>query len=295
MASLRQIRRRMKSIENIHEITKAMEMIAGFRLKRTESRFSRSKLYFSEWERLASNLAVSVSDRLDDPRHQNAGGQALFERRKIEKKALVVLTADKGLCGAYNAGLLKAASTWLGENAGFGAALVPIGKVGCDTFRKKSMPVLAAYPEKSRADFAMAAAVTGELKKLFLERRVDSVEILYASFRAGGAGQIRIVPFLSLARLFEEKPDRAAVEYIFEPDFRSVFSSVVSRFLQSQIYGILLESLTSEYSARMIAMKQASDNGEEVLDDLKILRNKTRQAVITRELSEIVSGASVLV
>lgn len=286
MASLRQIKRRMKSIENIHEITKAMEMIAAFRFKRAENRFSKSRHYMAEMEKLVTNLSAAVTD-IQDP---------LFEKRPVRKKTLVVMTGDKGLCGAYNTNILRAAALWLKDNAGKESSFVAIGKVGHEFLKKRVTPVVLAYPEKAPVDAAKAKMITAELKELFLSGKTDSIEVLYTNFRVGGSGQNKIVPVLPLGYLLEAKKTAAAApEYIAEPDFSSLFKTLVSKFVEGKLFLQLLESLTSEYSARMVAMKQATENGEEVLDDLKLLRNKTRQATITRELSEIVSGASILV
>ncbi len=277
----------MKSIENIHEITKAMEMIAAFRFKKAEGRFSRSRSYLLEMEKLIANLSRAAGENLTHP---------LFEKRKLKKKALVVMTGDKGLCGAYNTNLMRAAQVWLNQNKGYETFLVPVGKVGCDFFKKRHASLLSAYPEKASVDLKMAKALTEELKGFFLSGKADSVEILYTAYRPGSTGSNRVQPFLSLNYLMEQKKDdKGGVDYIYEPDFDTVFISLLTRYLEGKIYLCLLESLTSEYNARMVAMKQATENGEEVLDSLKLLRNKTRQATITRELSEIVSGASVLV
>jgi F-type H+-transporting ATPase subunit gamma len=275
----------MRSIENIHEITRAMEMIAAFRFKKAENRFSRSKTYFSETEKLVRNLAAS-RESLAHP---------LFEKRPVRKKTLVVFTGDKGLCGSYNANLLKAASAWLGDNRAFEPSLVPVGKVGLDSFKKRGVSILFSHPEKSAVTFESASAMAGDLQKTYFDRRTDSVELLYASYRLGTAGVVSLVPYLGLGYVLDRAKSPHSFEPIFEPDFEGVFSPLLSKFLQIRIYGVFLESLASEYSARMIAMKQATENGEEVLDSLRLLRNKTRQATITRELSEIVGGASVLV
>ena len=283
----------MKSIENIHEITKAMEMIAAFRFKRAEGRFANSKTYLKELETLVANLSGSAQN-LTDPCLPDR--QALFEKRTVRKKTLVVITGDKGLCGAYNTNLLKAAALWLRENRDFETSFIPVGKVGHESFRKKHYVVLSAYPEKAAADLELAKKITLELKNIFLSGKTDSIELLYTSYRAGGTGKNLLVPFLSLSTLMErDNQGKPTPEYIYEPDFQTVFLSLLSRYLEGKIYITLLESLTSEYSARMIAMKQATDNSDEILDNLRLLRNKTRQATITRELSEIVSGASVLV
>lgn len=285
MASLRQIRRRMKSIHNIHGITKAMEMIAAFRFKKAEGRFSRSRAYFQEMERLVANLAASAADRSD----------ALFEKRDVKKKALVVLTGDKGLCGAYNTNILRAAANWQKQNEKYETWLIPAGKIGAESLRKKHARIFASYPERSSVDFAFARRVMEELKAAFLSGKVDSVELLYAPYRAGGAGQPKIVPFLGLSYLIEAAGTGQPADYIYEPDYEGVFLPLLEAYLEGKAYLVFLESLTSEYAARMAAMKQATENSEEILDSLKLLRNKTRQATITRELSEIVSGASVLV
>ena len=287
MASLRQLKQRMKAIHNIHGITKAMGMIATFRFKRAENRFSRSRNYFLEMEKLVANLSAAAGEGLADP---------LFETRKTKTKALVVMTGDKGLCGAYNSGLIKAALAWLNENAAFSPVIIPVAKVGFEFFRKRKTATLLGYPEKAMVDLALGKKVTDELVQLYLSGRVDSIEILYASYRAGTPGRVTMMPFLSLSYLKEKAAaQKEAVDYIYEPDFMAVFKTLLSSYLEGKIYMTLLESLTSESSARMLAMKQATDNAEEVLDNLKLLRNKTRQATITRELSEIVAGASVLV
>ena len=206
------------------------------------------------------------------------------------------MTGDKGLCGAYNTNILRLANKWINDNKEFETFLIPVAKIGHEFFRKKHLPILRSYPEKSMVDLALAKKVTEELKGAFLAGEADSIEILYTVYRPGGAGQNKILPFLSLNYLTETaQKDKTSVEFIFEPDFNSVFISLLSRYLEGKMYAVLLESLTSEYSARMVAMKQATENAEEVLDNLRLLRNKTRQATITRELSEIVSGASVLV
>ena len=286
MASLRQIRRRMKSIENIHEITRAMEMIAAFRFKKAEGRFSRSRAYLSEMENILANLSGSA-ENLTHP---------LFEKRKVAKKTLIVMTGDKGLCGAYNANILRTANHWLKQNRDGEVSFVPVGKVGYETLKKRQLVLAAFYPEKASADLNLAKKITEDMKNIFLKKQTDSIELLYTSYRAGGTGQNKIVPFLPLNYLVENRKIKGSpVDYIYEPDFNSVFFSLLQKFLEGKMYLTLLESLTSEYSARMVAMKQATENGEEVLDDLRLLRNKTRQATITRELSEIVSGASILV
>ena len=261
-------------------------MIAAFRFKKAEGRFSKSKNYLSEMEKLVANLSGAAAN-LSDP---------LFEKRVVKKKALVVLTGDKGLCGAYNTNLVKAANLWLKDNQGFETFLIPAGKVGFEFFRKKHVPMLGDYPEKAMADLALAKKITAELIQHFLSGKADEISILYTQYKAGGAGSTRVHPFLSLQYLAASKNEvKNPVEYLYEPDFESVFSNLLGRYLEGKIYLVLLESLTSEYSARMMAMKQATENGEEVLDSLKLLKNKTRQATITRELSEIVSGASILV
>ncbi len=277
----------MKAIKNIHEITKAMEMIAAFRFKRAENRYSKSRPFLVELQKLVSNLAANAVE-LNHP---------LFEKRQTKKKALVLLSADKGLCGAYNANVIRSAAAWLKENAAFETMLIPVGKVGLEYFKKRPFRLFASYSDKAAtaAGLETARAVSAQLAEAFLKGEVDSVEILYMAYKLGTPGTLRVEKFLSLESLLAGRDPKApAVDYIYEPDLEGVFSEVLSRYLEGRMYLWILESLASEYSARMIAMKQATENGEEVLDNLTLLRNKTRQATITRELSEIVSGASVV-
>ena len=277
-------------------------MISTFRFKRAENRFSKIRAYLTELGGILANLSASV-ENLNHPRHQSFGGQALFEKREVKKKALIVMTGDKGLCGAYNTNLMKAALQWKRQNASFETSFVPVGKIGYESFRKKGHILALFYPEKALADFSLAKKITEELKELYLSKKADEVSLIYARFKAGGAGSSVIEPLLPLNHLVENQKEKRlpagqagqAVDYIYEPGFEEVFFDLLQRYLEGKIYLSVLESLTSEYSARMMAMKQASENGEEVLHDLKLLKNKTRQAVITRELSEIVGGASILV
>lgn len=285
MASLRQIRRRMKSVENIHEITAAMEMIAAFRCKKAEGRFSRSRAYLAELEKLVSKISSGTGEVKD----------ALFAKREIKNKALVVMTGDKGLCGAYNANILRAALGWQKEQTAQ-TAFIPVGKVGAEFLRKRKAQVLASYPDKSAADLAMAQKLMAQLKELYLSGQVDEIAVLYMSFRVGGTGRIQIAPLLPFSWLTEKKAEGGTPDdYLVEPDRETLYLALLKKYTEGKMLLLLLESLTSEFAARMVSMKQATENGEEVLDDLKLLKNKTRQATITRELSEIVAGASILV
>jgi F-type H+-transporting ATPase subunit gamma len=288
MASLRQIRSRMRSIHNIHAITKAMEMIAAFRFKRAENRFSKAKPYLVEMEKMIGNLSAAAGETIAHP---------LFEARKTKRKALLVVTGDKGLCGAYNTNLLRAAQNWQREQHGE-TAIIPVGKVGFEFFRRRQASFLAPRPEKGLIDVSFAKALTEEIKALFLTGQADEIALLYSSYRAGTMGTPKIVPFLGLRYLLEKPAGagktQSGADYIYEPDFQTVFITLLERYLEGKVYLTLLEALTSEFSARMVAMKQASDNGEDVLDQLRLLRNKTRQTTITRELSEIVAGANAI-
>ena len=286
----------MKSVQSINSITKAMQMISTFRFKRAENRFSKIRAYLLELEGILANLSRAAKD-LKHPLFSARGGPVFGgEKRAIRKKTLVVLTGDKGLCGAYNTNLLKTALVWKRQNAASETSFVPIGKVGAESLKKKGHVLSFYYADKAMVDFVLAKEITGKIKELFLSKGADEISLLYTRFKAGGAGQTVVEPLLPLNHLLEvPKNSGAVVEYIYEPGFEAVFSEVLEKYLDGKIYLAALESLTSETSARMMAMKQASDNGEEVLHDLKLLKNKTRQAVITRELSEIVGGASILV
>lgn len=285
MASLRQIRRRIKSVESIHEITNAMQMIAAFRFKRAEMGYTRSAPYIGEIEPMLLRL-IHPEKSVDWP---------LFEKRAVLKKALVIFAADRGLCGSYNVNIFRAVSEWEQNNSAVENFFYPIGKVGVQFIKKKRLNLLGSFLEKSSADAKTYFDIADELKKAFLDGRVDSIELLYTSYHRGSQGVIKRVPYLGLHYMLDQYQSTSVQkDILFERDYPDVVEALTKRYLVEKLRGVFLESLTSEHNARMIAMKQATDNGDEVLDYLTLLRNKTRQASITNELAEIVSGANSL-
>ena len=227
MASLRQIRRRMKSVQSINSITKAMQMISTFRFKRAETRFSKIRAYFQELGGILSNLS-SAAVNLEHP---------LFEKREVKKKTLIVMTGDKGLCGSYNTNLFKNALLWKKQNAAYEVSMIPVGKVGYESFKKKGHSLALFYPEKAAADFTLAKKMTEEVKNLYLSGKADEVSLIYTRFKAGGAGLTVVEPLLPLNHLVENKNDKTQpVDYIYEPGFEQVFFDLLQRYLDGKIY-----------------------------------------------------------
>lgn len=292
MASLRELRRRIKSAENIRGITKAMEIISAVRYKKINTRFRKATPFFAGLERL---LARIVSE-------ERAAGNPLFDRREKKKELLLVITGDRGLCGSFNSSILKELMKYLAANAGRKILLYPIGKTAVNFARRRGLETWKTWtdagyqftPDSSKEKLA-------EIVDGFLRQEFDEVNVLTVSLSRGGASKPLLEPFLNLSYLLKKSEEAEAgkvparrTDYIFEPDAESVLKSLIELFVKQKFFILLLKSVTAEYFARMTAMKQATENGKEVIKKLTLERNKVRQAMITRELSEIIGGADAL-
>jgi len=286
MSTLRALRRRIKSVQNTQQITKAMEMVAASKLRKAQSRALAARPYAAKITEMLGNLAGAASE-LDHP---------LFKVREVKTTALVVVTSDRGLCGAYNSNLLRAAEQRLraAGAAGRSQALVLVGKKGRDFFRRRKHRVLAAHtPVPAEASLEFARMLTQDLIARFLAGEVDRVEIMFTRFVSALTRRVVIDPFLPVGA--EASAARAAGGgAIFEPDAETIFAELLPRYATAKLFAALADSLASEYSARMIAMGSARKNAGELIDLLTLRRNRLRQAAITKELLDIVGGAEAL-
>jgi F-type H+-transporting ATPase subunit gamma len=283
MSSLRALRRRIRSVENTQQITKAMEMVAASKLRRAQSRALASRPYAAKLTRMLANLAGAATE-LDHP---------LFKVREVKTIALVVITADRGLCGAFNANLVRAAEARLRKAAPGSISLVLVGKKGRDYFKRRKYPVLAVRtPVPAEASLEFARELTQDLIARFLSGEVDRVEVMGTQFISALNRRVvteTLVPVGSVAG-----NAAAAGVAIFEPDAASIFGELLPRYAIARMFSAFADALASEHSARMIAMGSARKNAGELLDLLLLRRNRMRQSVITKELLEIVSGAEAL-
>jgi F-type H+-transporting ATPase subunit gamma len=294
MSTLRVLRRRIRSVEKTQQITKAMEMVAAAKLRRAQGRALAARPYATKITAMLGNLAEAASE-LDHP---------LFKERPARRTALVLVTSDRGLCGAYNSNLVRAAEQRLRKAEPGALTLVIVGKKARDYFRRRRYPVLATHtPLPAEASLEFARALTQDLIARFLSGELDRVEIMYTQFISTLRRHIRVETFLPVGAA---GPGTAGAEgtapaaaagsgaTIFEPDAESIFSELLPRYATAKLFAALADALASEHSARMIAMGAARKNAGELIDLLVLRRNRLRQAAITKELLDIVGGAEAL-
>ena len=297
MASLRDIRKHISSVKSIKQITYAMKMVAAARIKRAQGAILASRPFAADMDRLIEDLYLELGDE------ELAGGaSALFDERPAGGPlCLVLVTADKGLCGSFNSNLLKAATAWLKANRERKVYVFVVGRKGRDFVRRLKgldMEVLhelvGIFP---KAGYAHAQLLAEAVLKLYAEKPVESVTLIYNEFKSMVAQRIVNDQLLPLKKHILEKTHgerRAQGEFSFEPRKADLLAALLPRHIVAQLYRMLLESQAAELAARMSAMEAASKNASELIDDLTLKMNKTRQAMITTELNEIVSGAEAL-
>jgi F-type H+-transporting ATPase subunit gamma len=289
MSNLRLLRRRIRSVQNTQQITKAMEMVAAAKLRRAQGRALAARPYAAKITEVLGNLAGAASE-LDHP---------LFKAREPKTVALVVVTADRGLCGSYNANLVRTAEQRLRKNAAAthdlkSIQLVLVGKKGRDYFRRRRYPVLSVHtPVPAEASIEFARTLTQELIDRFVSGEVDRVELMFTRFISALQRRVVVETFLPVGATPAEGRV-AGGGTIFEPDAESIFAELLPRYATAKLFAALADALASEHSARMVAMGSARKNAGELLDLLVLRRNRLRQAVITKELLEIVGGAEAL-
>ena len=282
MASLRDIKRRIRSVRNTKQITKAMEMVSAAKLRRAQGRLEAARPYGHKLREMLENLAAAAAE-VQHP---------LFEVRPVAKRILVVVTGDKGLAGSYNAGVIRRAEAHLRSSEGSATRLVTVGRKGGDYFRRRGYPVLKHYQEVGdQVEFAKATRISGEIMRFYVDREADEILLLSTRFISAMSRAIHMEKFLPI-----EPPagKRESTGYIFEPNPEAIFASLVPRYVGNRMLMSLLEASASEHGARMIAMSSASKNANEMIDRLTLAHNRARQAAITKEIAEIVGGAEAL-
>jgi F-type H+-transporting ATPase subunit gamma len=296
--ALKDLRRRVRSVRNIRQITRAMEMVAAAKLRRAQATLSAGRPYASKLQELLARLAEG-SDLSSHP---------LFVPRKGHRKILVLFTADRGLAGSYNNAMIKAAEDLMKTEDGSEWSLVTIGRRGGDYFQKRRWPILERVQGLGgQANAAQAQRVAAFLVGLYREERVDSIWLFHQAFVSSVQSKPLLTRYLSLtpealglgkAATATPSPTSGAgaarLDYLLEPSADEVFDAIVSRCLASRIYITMAEAAATEHSSRMVAMNNATKNCEEMGDQLTLKLNKARQGAITKELLEIVAGAEAL-
>ena len=296
MANLLDIRRRIKSVKNTQQITKAMKMVSAAKLRRAQERAVASRPFATKMAEVLTDLASHAGEDFHHP---------LLDPRGNERYLLVLVTADKGLAGAFNANLIKAAQSFMREHAGQTVELLAVGRKGRDFFRRRPVEIVGEYiglTGKGRVEHAEALEVARDILRRFTEDEgLDKVFVIFNEFRSVISQRVVVEQILPVSRAEDEAPESADdarpqtfVDYIYEQPPAEIFSRLLPRLVETQVYRALLESVASEQGARMTAMDSASKNAGELIQSLTLNMNRIRQASITREIIEIVSGAAAL-
>lgn len=290
MPNLLDIRRRLKSVKNTQQITKAMKMVSAAKLKRAQDRVVTARPFANKMIEVLSELAGRTDENYHHP---------LLDERGDERYLVVLVTADKGLCGAFNTNLIKAATAFVREHSGKNIEILAVGRKGRDFFRRRGVlgGEYIGLTGKGRVDFAEAIAVARDVIKRFTEdETLDKAFVIYNEFKSVLQQRVVVEQLLPVSRAKNENEANAAqpvsVDYIYEQSPAEMFSQLLPRLIETQIFRALLESVASEQGARMTAMDSASKNASELIDSLTLNMNRVRQAAITNEIIEVVSGAA---
>jgi len=281
MATLLDIRRRIRSVKSTQQITRAMKMVAAARLRRAQERIFSARPYANQMLTLLSSLAARTEQR----------AHPLLAERPVEKVLLVLVTADRGLCGAFNANLIHAAQSFLEERPDQQVSVLAVGRKGRDYFRRRPVKIIAEHVNLfGRLQFSHAQAVAKQIIDLCTQETVDAVDFLYNEFKSILTQRVRVERYLPIKPM-EPVRDEALIDYLYEQPAQEIFSVLLPRYVEIEVYRALLESQAAELAARMTAMDAATNNAAEMIDSLTLYMNRVRQARITKEIIEVVSGA----
>lgn len=289
MPSLIDIRRRVRAVKSTQQITKAMKMVSASKLRRAQERVVGARPYAQQMLRVLN----SVASRVDPEAH------ALL-RESPQPSApplLIVISADRGLCGSFNSNVLKQASAFRAESVDRDVAMALVGRKARDFFIRRGVDVRYQVVNLfQHVKYAHAQEIAQAATEAFVEGRVSSVYLVYNEFKSVISQRVVVERLLPLARLTEENGgvQGPQVDYLYEPSPEEILTSIVPRHVEVQVYRALLESAAAEHAARMTAMDAATRNAQEMVDKLTLYMNKVRQASITREIIEVVSGAQAL-
>lgn len=289
MPSLLDMRRRIKSVKNTQQITKAMKMVAAAKLKRATDNVTSARPFAVKMGEVLGNLSSNIGSEFSSP---------LLNERGDEKYLIVLVSADKGLCGGFNANIMKAAQNFLKENAGKNAEMIPVGRKGRDFFRRREMAFVEEYlgmTGSGRVSHNDAIEIAQKITKTFVEdESIDKVFLVFTEFKSVISQEVKVEQLLPIPPINVESSDDAGAqaEYIYEQPAAEIFGKLLPKQIETQIYRAMLESVASEQGSRMTAMDSASKNAGELIDSLTLNMNRIRQAAITKEIIEVVSGAA---
>jgi F-type H+-transporting ATPase subunit gamma len=283
MPSTIDLRRRIRSVKNTQQITKAMKMVAAAKLRRAQERMMAARPYSAALREVLASLSTRVG---------TAEHPLLAVREQENKVLLLIVTADRGLAGAFNTNIIRAAQNAVTERGWQEVHLVPIGRKAVDFFKRRTLPIRRQATQIYQAlSIETAREISQELTNDFVSGEFDAVYVVYNEFKSVIAQRVTLERLLPLERI-EADATAPAIDYIFEPSPEAILSELLPKHIEFQLYRVLLESAAAEQGARMTAMESATKNASEMISHLTLTYNRIRQASITKEIIEIVSGAA---
>jgi F-type H+-transporting ATPase subunit gamma len=283
MPSLKSLRKRIATVRSTQQITKAMKMVAAARLRRAQDAAERARPYSEKLQEMFTAVAAGVEP----------DAHPLLARREERRIDLLVLTSDRGLCGGYNANLLRYAESFLARQRDRTAAITVVGRKGYEHFRRRGATIVAhRFGILTTPAPALASELAGEVVRRFVAEESDAVYLVYSRFRSAISQVPSVVPLLPVAAPSDDAGP--TVDYIFEPERPTLLARLLPRYVEALVTQALLEAVASEHGARMTAMENATNNASDMIERLTLSMNRARQATITKELMEIVSGAEAL-
>jgi F-type H+-transporting ATPase subunit gamma len=282
MPSLIDIRRRIRSVRNTQQITKAMKMVSAAKLRRAQDRVIASRPYSAALRGLLADVAAAAGS------DERVAAHPLLARRPEKHVQLVLVTSDKGLAAAFNANLTKAALRFAEEHRPASTDFELIGRKGRDFFRKRSVNITGEHLGMAKVQYQDAASIARKLMERVRNEEIDAVYLLYNEFKSVMAQKVVLTQVLPVVLPQQGEP----VDFIFEQPPLEMLESLLPRYVEIELYGALLESAAGEHAARMTAMDAATSNASDMIEDLTLYMNRVRQASITKEIIEVVSGAA---
>jgi F-type H+-transporting ATPase subunit gamma len=283
MPTLLDFRRRIRSVKNTQQITRAMKFVAAARLRRAQEAAIAARPYANELARLLRSIMV----RIDEPEH------ALLAKRPEERILAIVLTGERGLAGAFNTNILKKANEFLRARGDKKLSLVPVGKKGRDSLKRAGFQFAAEYVNVlAKVEFSKAREIAYLVSDLYAKEEIDAVYLIFSEFKNVVTANLKVEKLLPVEPETESAETKSQVDYIYEQPEDKLLAALLPKYVEAQVLRAMLESSAAEYAARMAAMESATRNAGEVIQALTLHMNKVRQAAITKEIIEIVSGAS---
>jgi len=286
MANLKDIRNQIKSVKSIQKVTKAMKMVAAAKMRRAQDNMEMARPYTNKLHDMLNSLIPEINRSLIPE---------LESRKEVNNKLFVVITADRGMAGAFNSNVIRIAQKAIDEFGKDKSTLICVGKKSLSYFKMRKYNIIQEYIDFwSELGFQHAMQMGEKIISHFINGKADEVHVIYNEFISVGKQKVQLKKFLPLTYESQDEPLFSMTDRIYEPSKESVVKEMVPKYLNTQIWQYLLESFASEQAARMLAMENATSNAEDMIKDLTLQFNKARQSAITTEMLEIVSGAEAL-